>query len=332
MTEEELKNSWIYQTTGTINRYVEAIHIGLGTQPIRVTHPIMIYFFQRTNSEFFKEILSGISPGKKLDIIFGEEPIKKIDGTYRTPRLILPSKKIELHETFLSYVWCTTYSIFVTHVETIDYPLLNMEAGYIKYPVSKNNIDLAKELFDYAKYIIVDFVPWVKDKLPNPEVYPVENKTYVQQTDGLYVSAIIFILCHEYIHAKKHAGKIDSTTPISQLLEYEKEADADAIEMLKKGIDPINQLAVENGIVFALLSMFFFRSSTKGIQHPDNEDRLVTAIERLDLKDNPYAWEISCVGLRMWDEQWGLNLKWRHDIGSYKELFYDIITQIKARN
>ena len=329
MTEEEFKNSWIFQTTGMINRYIEGIY--QGTQPIRVTHPIMIYFFQRTNPEFFKEILSGNSPADNLDIIFGEESIKKDDGSYRTPRLVLPSKKIELHETFLSYVWCVTYSIFITHSETIDYPGINEREGYTKYPISQANVDLAKELFDYAKYIIVDFVPWDKDKLPNPELYPAENKTYVQQTDGLYVSAIKFMLCHEYIHVKKHAGKIDSTTIASQILEYEKEADSDAIEMMKKGIDPVNQLPVENGIVFALLSMFFFRSSTKGIKHPDNEDRLVAAIEKLDLKDNPYPWEISCIGLHMWDEQWGLNLNWRHDL-SYKEIFYDIISQIKARN
>jgi hypothetical protein len=331
MTETEYKNSWVFQTTGMINRYVEGIYPG--TQPIRVTNPIMIYLFQRTNPEFFNEILSGNSSGDKLDIIFGEEPIKKDDESYRTPRLNLKSKKIELHETFLSYVWCITYSIFVTHCETVDYPTINKRVGYLKYPITKVNIDSANALFDYAKYIIVDFIPWDKNKLPNPEFYSSENlnKHYVQQTDCFYTSAISFMLCHEYTHAKKHADKIDYNTTIAKRLDYEKEADADAVDMMMKGIDPINQLAVENGIIFALLSMFFFRSSTKGIKHPDNEDRLVAAIEKLDLHDNPYAWEISCVGLRMWDEQWKLNLNWRDEIDSYKHLFYDIINQIKER-
>lgn len=331
--------NWIFQKTGIINHYDKNIHSG--TQPVRVIHYMLIHMFQNTNPEFFKDLLKQIEEGKlnkQLNLIFGEEAIRIGNGKLRTPRVNHESKQIELHESFLSYLWCCTYSVFVTYIETIDHPKLNKECGMEKYPISADNIDKAKELFDYARYLIVDFKAWDKDNLPNPEIYKAEHRDYIEQTNCYYTEAVKFILCHEFTHLKQHIELINDDTSDSNYLEFEVEADNNAIDMMMQGISYLNdslsvahRLAVETGVVFGLLSMFFFRATTDGIKHPNAEDRLSNALEKLGLADNPYAWGIACVGLQMWDEQFGHNFNWSEDPVSYKAQYYDIVNQIKDR-
>jgi hypothetical protein len=88
-------------------------------------------------------------------------------------------------------------------------------------------------------------------------------------------------------------------------------------------------MAVETGIVFGLLSMFFFRSTTESIKHPNTEDRLTNALDRLNLEDDSFCWGIACVGLKMWDEQFGHYFSWEPHPVSYKRQYYDIVRQIK---
>jgi len=332
--------NWIFQTEGTINHYKPAIH--LGTQPVRVIHHMVTFMFQNSNQDFYKDLLEQIEAGKlnkELKLVFGEEPIVNIGGLMRTPRVNNDTRTIELHETFLSYLWCCTYSVFTHYIQTIDFPRVNRENGAITHPVTPKLIDEAKELFNYAKYIIIDFQTWDKETLPNPEIYEASNRNFVEQTNVYYTEAAKFILCHEFTHLKHHVDSIDNNTTDSHFLSFEIEADNNAIDIMKKGMSndgsPLavaHNLAVENGIVFGLLSMFYFSATTTtGVKHPNAEDRLTNALEKLDLIDNPFAWGIACVGLQLWDEQFGLNFNWTENINSYKEQYYDIINQIKAR-
>lgn len=331
--------SWIFQKQGPINHYNPRSH--LGTQPIRVIHHMLIYMFQRTNAEFFSELLKQIQDGKlsnELNLVYAEESIRIGDGSLRTPRINRESRRIELHETFLAYLWCCTYAIFVRYSETIDYPRVNRENGKITHPINANNINQAADLFAYAKYLIADFKPWDKDALPNPESYLAEKRDYVEQTNLFYTEAVKFILCHEYTHLKLHIDQIDENTTNSHYLAFEIEADNNAIDMMKRGITytdlPLaiaQRLAAETGIVFGILSMFFFRVETDGKKHPNAEDRLTSALERLHLDNEAFAWGIACVGLQMWDEQFGLDLVWDNNSISYKEQYFKIIKQIKER-
>ncbi|NCT93669.1 MAG: hypothetical protein GXC72_04535 [Chitinophagaceae bacterium] len=329
--------SWIFQEFGEINHYNPKIH--QGTQPVRVIHHMLTYMFINTHKNFFADLQKQIADKKlnsELNLAFGEEPIKVHNNKYRTPRVNHETKQIELHETFLSFLWCSVYSIYVRYIETIDYPRVNKESGKVVKVISQENIEKAKEVFDYAKYLIVDFLPWDKAKLPNPEIYRAEKRDYVEQTNLFYTEAVKFILCHEFTHLKKHVEQINEETTESHYLNFEAEADNDAIDMMKKAISysehPLavaHRLAIETGIVFGFVSMFFFSSTTEGVRHPNMEDRLTNALERLNLADDHFAWGIACVGLQMWDEQFGHNFIWTEKIISYKEQYYDIIQQIK---
>jgi hypothetical protein len=329
--------TWVFQKSGPINQYNPKIHVG--TQPTRVVHPMLLAMFQNTHPEFYKDLNEQIKTGKlnnQLDLQLGEVPIKE-SHFLRTPRVNNVSRKIEIHETFLSYLWACTHSVFVRYSETVDYPRINAQVGFIKYKIDKTHIDSAAELFSYARHIIVDFYPWDKTTLPNPEIYLAEKRDYIEQTNIYYTEAVKFILCHEFTHLKLHVDQIDTGTPDSHYLLFEEEADNNAIEMMKKGIGMFggifndgHRLGIECGIILGILSMFFFSAKTEGTRHPSSEDRLTNALEKLNLEEEHPAWGIACVGLQMWDEQFGLNLTWNNSL-SYKKEYFSIVQQIKAR-
>jgi hypothetical protein len=333
--------NWISQNKGTINLYRPKIHGG--TQPVRPHHPMLLYMFQKTNPQFFEEILTDIKDGKvnpKIDLVYGETPLRKDDGKFWTPRIVGESNQIEVHETFLSFVWCAIYATYNTYLETVDFPRVNQLNGKIVHPITQRNIEVASEMFDYARLLIVDFQKWDIDASPNPEKYLAENRNYIEQPTLYYNSAIKFILCHEYAHLKfEHLKQINKNTDKSRFCEMEYEADNYAIDSIMKGYFEIEHFAAEGqilsneiGVVFGILVMFYFKATTEGIKHPNAEDRLTNALERLNLSDNHDAWGIACIGLKFWDSQFGKNLVWEMENKSFKELYYDLVAQIKREN
>lgn len=331
--------NWVFQQEGIIDHYNKDIHTG--TQPVRVVHHMLMHMFQNTHPGFLDELKQHIKDGKlnrEFGLVYGEESIRTKEGNWRTPRVSDVTRKIELHETFLSYLWSCTYAVYVIYLETVDFPKCNRENGSVVYQVNKENISKAKQLFDFAKLLVIDFEVWDKNTLPNPEVYRAEDRTYVEQANCLYTEAVKFVLCHELAHLTLHIDKIGNDTPNSNYLAFEEEADAYAINTIKQGLpngwdslSDANRLVVENGIVLGLLSMFFFSATTTGLKHPNTEDRLTNVLEKLDLKNNEHAWGIACVGLQMWDEQFGLEFEWEEGQILYKEQYFQIVRQIKAR-
>lgn len=317
---------WIFKAKGIINHYNKSIHFG--TQPIRVLNHMNLHMFLNTHPEFAQELEKTIKNNKlsqTINISYGETKIN------RTPFIKNDDRAIHLDETFLSYLWCICHSIYTIYIQEIDYPMCNKLRGYEHYKIDENVNSKAYELFDYAKQLIVDFIKWDVDNLPNPENYLAENRDFIEQPNGFYTEAIKFILCHEYTHAVKHIDQInDNNYENSHFIDFEREADFDSIELLKKGIFPnkINELAVHVGITLGILSMFFFRAKTTGVRHPNTEDRLVNALEQLNLDETSPCWGIALIGLRLWSDQFNLNLTIKEL--SDKDALYDLIAQIKA--
>ncbi len=328
--------AWLFQTKGVINRY--NTDTCKGTQPIRVVQYMIPHMFVNTNPEFPKELNELIQEGKlnaEISYEYGEVPLKIGNGKLRTPRINFETKQIEIHESFLSYLWCSVYSIFVRYIETVDYPRCNKINGETTYSINPENIQKADDLFSYAKSLIIYFDTWDKELLPNPEIYMAEDRNYVEQTNIYFTEAMKFILCHEFTHVKYHIEQINNNTAYSKFMDFEFEADNNAVSLTRKGFFKTGifaegqNLAIENGIVFGILSMFFFKAKTDGIKHPNAEDRLTNALERLCIPDNHPAWGIACVGLQMWSEQFGLNLNCDISNSENKDQFYSIIEQIK---
>jgi hypothetical protein len=317
---------WIFQTTGIINHYKPELHYG--SQPIRVLNSMNLFMFQNTHPDFISELTEAFSKhgfSKRVNVVYSEGPIQ------RTPYIIAESKEICLDETFLSYLWCICHSVYTIYVQTIDFPRVNAFVGYQKYIISQDKISKAYDLFDYAKLLIRHFDKWDINTMPNPERYFAEDRDYVEQPNMFYTEAMKFILCHEYTHAIKHIDKINSgRVDLSSYVEFEEEADYNAIELMKKGIYPTgrNALTIHIGITIGILSMFFFKPTTVGTKHPNTEDRLATALEQLNLDEESPCWGIALIGLQLWSDQFELKLQWNNHLTD-KQAFYEILRQIK---
>lgn len=324
---------WLTQVEGIINIYESYdSKIFQGSQPIRVAIPMAIHMFKHSDFGFHKKLIEKIKEGKlnnELDIRLGTSPLHIGNGNFWTPRVSDANRKIQLHETFLSYLWCITYSNYVEYIETVDYPKLNKQLGEEKYPISQQNINGAKEVFAYGKSLIVDYTEWDKENLANPEIYMANSRDYIEQTNCFFTEAIKFILCHEFAHIVLHLDILDENTPDSHYQIYEEEADKYALDTISKMKNGVNRWAIEVGVVFAVLSMFYFKASTESKKHPNTEDRLTNILELQNLDDEHYAWGIACIGLKNWSEQFQLGLSISKDILTPKQLYYDLVSQIK---
>src|ERR1700739_912100 len=128
-----------------------------GTQPIRVLQFNIAHHFETTNPEFLdlaKKTISkqGLQPG--IGYYISEEPIEfLIDGHIQTP-YVDPNKKIYIHETFLSYVWCISYSLYVLYDEAIVKLNNNQLAGTKINDINQSLVTAAEDLFKYAISLI----------------------------------------------------------------------------------------------------------------------------------------------------------------------------------
>ena len=318
--------NWVLQTDGIIDHYNKDIH--KGNQPIRVLEHMNLYMFTNTHPNFMEELTKAIDENgfeKNIYINLHDSKINK------TLYLKCDDKSIHLDETFISYLWCICHTVYTLYIQEIDYPRCNEQLGKEHYKVEQEKIDKAKELFSYAKSLVVDFEEWNKDKLPNPERYDAKDRNFIEQPNCFFTEAMKFILCHEYTHAIKHVDKINKGTyETSNFIEFEKEADFNSIELMKKGIftTKINELAIQIGIVLGILSMFYFNASTNSDKHPNNEDRLANALEQLELSDDSPCWGVALIGLNLWIEQFELPYEWDIKLDD-KSAFYKLIEQIK---
>lgn len=314
---------WIFQKTGKINQYRPKIHKGV--QPVRVLHHMNLFMFQNSHPAFSKELTEAfVKDGfsKTIDIIYESEKIK-------TPYIRKNDKTIVFQETFLSYLWSIIHNIYILQVCKEDLPINYQQTG--KFIGSKKNqkIEKAIDLFQYAKSLKTAYYKWDTEYLPNPEIYDAENRDDIEHPNMYYSEAIKFILAHEYIHAISHIDKDSSLS----ILEMEIEADFKAIELLKKGVfkDNSNAFLIQGGILFGVISLLFLNRTTDSITHPNTEDRLVSAVEQLNLEDGSEIWDYALIGLKLWDEQFSHKFDWKNDISS-KEEFYYVIEQVKERN
>lgn len=317
-----------------INRY-KSTH--KGNQPIRVLQFNVLKHFEETHFDFINLLKES---NKKHNLAFGivyhkvEEPIvKKVYGHIQTPFIEDTGqvKRITIHETFLSYVWCISYSLFVLYDEAIA------KTSQIRHNikpaplVDQNKIELAQEVFNYGKSLIRVFDKWDKKLLPNPELYSLDDSFYIERANGLYLTAINFILCHEYAHAEKdHFNKQKKVrNDYSKLIELEKEADDRAIELILKGVTSKTKTTKLLGTLIGLCCMLYFNHETKGTKHPDTDDRIDNLLSRIEhTPENDNLWGIASLAYKLWDMQFSKLMIFPQEVELFKHLYDDIRQQV----
>ncbi|WP_307529326.1 hypothetical protein [Pedobacter sp. W3I1] len=149
--------------------------------------------FGNTYPAFKDKLQAMVDKGKLnplINMTYAQESIKQ-DHRINSPRVNAENRQIMLHESFLSYLWCISYTLYI---ETIDYPKINKKEKKEVYKINEDEIAKARELFAYGKSLIAFYSVWDKDNLPNPEKYLAEKRNYIEQSNICYTEAMKFIL------------------------------------------------------------------------------------------------------------------------------------------
>lgn len=298
-----------------------------GNQPVRVLKHNLTSRLEERNEEYIKNLQSDFKLNKGIAYHINDLSLKEKQLPFIDNKGI-----INIHETFLSYSWIICYYFFVLHEESLAIPDHIAREILIHKAPSPELLEPAEELFNYAKLLIVSFDKWDIQNLPNPEFFD-ENTAegwYILRTNDLFVETINFVLYHECAHAElEHIKKIkEENVSFEDRKKLEIEADSRAIDLILSNCRDKNATSIS--IVIGLASILFFKNTLDGgKKHPKIDVRLVNAISIIKPEEDSYIWIMLCLFLKTWEKQFGLSLKQENEYDTYKELYYDLISQVK---
>lgn len=304
----------------------------IGTQPVRVLKWNVADRLENIHAAFpqeFHAVLQrhGLQPCIAYD--YSERPI--IDSISRNHLLpfVDGHKQITIHETFLSMVWTMCYSHLVLFEEQNSKPILNRIYGH-NHPIDQRAIQNAANVYRYGVSLVRNYTPWDKRNLPNPEEYDPQD-IYVEKTNGVFVLAMVFILCHEFAHID--LGHLDTYIPRADSLLAESEADQRAVHtMLRGATDATTKVSYGVGMLLGFCSLLTLQRELETNTHPHLAERIEKVLRAQDLDDPSQLWGIATMSFRLWDDLYNRpnpRIQWPQGAETFKELFYHVLNQLR---
>ena len=311
------------------NYYNPVTHVGF--QPVRVL---------KWNLAQSVESLSKDSPSNFITILqrhglrpfigydYTEDSIIDASGDHRIP-FVDSKKQITIHETFLSLVWAMCYSHLALFEEHILKPELNRSHGYT-YPTDDTAIRNAVNIYKYGVSLVRNYNPWDKVNLPNPEDYdPVD--LYIEKSNGLFVHAMDFIICHELAHID--LGHMDDYIPTADMPLSEAQADERAVELMLGGAtNSATRVNYGAGMLLGFCSLLTLRRELASDTHPHLANRIESVLKAQLLEDTSNLWGIATMSFKLWDDLHNPKsprISWPQCADTFKELFYKVFDQIR---
>ena len=306
-----------------VSYYNPKLHVGF--LPVRVLSYNIIQWIESIIPQLFEDLSNEIkynelNPGIKYHI--DKAPID--DVAYLDNNRI-----IHIHENFNAYLWCMAYSLIVIYQEAIHLPQLEGNyTGEIDYENKK--ISDAVKLFEYAMSLRKKYNAWDYE-LPNPESYNPNDASFITKINGIYVSAMTFILCHEVGHNYYQHITYEPSDLQSAKLE-ELDADNFAIDHFKSvsGSTPFSTLKV--GAVIGICSLLFLSKDIDGGEtHPNKDIRIKNLLERFDLEDDDDSWGLASLAISLWARYFNIDFDLPPSVETYKEVFYHMLEEINSK-
>ncbi|MCI0747347.1 MAG: DUF2220 family protein [Verrucomicrobia subdivision 3 bacterium] len=167
-------------------------------------------------------------------------------------------------------------------------------------------------LLEYATSLITNYSRWDIDSLPNPEFYDAQDDPHVEQTNGAFVPAVVFVLCHEVAHVALGHCTLDNLGVYVSSMDSkldETAADFYAIDtMTKYSADGNFQRPEATGIIAGLASLLMLSKEVREDRHPDTDERLIAGVRRLGLPDESLLWGLGTAAIKLWDSHY--NVSW----------------------
>ena len=312
----------------------------MGRQPVRVLEYNVLAWFEEKYPEFrseLEEIGRKFGTTRAIKYYCDEAPIFGRRRDPMTPYVTVDNGQITIHETFLSYVWGLSYAFFVIFDEQVQGSMIGIQPGHGKplgYFLPKGY-----EVLNYSIGLIKKFKKWPED-LPNPDSYNSEDRHFVERTNGIYLAAVDFILCHEWAHIAcghltKEKEAQDRGKPITprEIKELEREADQWALDCVSKGIRPPerSRTVVGFGAAVGLGSLLFLNRSLTSSTHPDKNDRIGNVLSNLAIDERDNLWGVAATFYMIWDQRFNGGLDFSGEFDTYKDFLQAINGQLESK-
>ena len=130
-----------------------------------------------------------------------------------------------------------------------------------------------------------------------------------------------FILLHEFAH--QYLGHLEyNPTSSEESKTDENNADDYAIDKIAQNFSSERGTTYKCGIIAGISSLILLdKSLSGGDTHPDTDDRLKNAIEKMQLEDLDNLWGIASLTFRLWALKYDIDIECPQIVDSYKELF-----------
>lgn len=233
---------------------------------------------------------------------------------------------IQLFENFNQFLWCCSYTMFVVFDEGIQKPTLN---GLYKGELDMENpyVRRALELFNQALSLFESYNESAYHHLPNPEKYNEFEKFYIERTSGIYTSAMVFILLHEFGH--QYYGHLDYYPSEEEEKLDEFTADDFAFDKMSKHFHTKRGTTYKFGIIIGISSLIYQdKTLTGGNTHPDPDSRLVKLMEQMDLDELNNLWGVASLTFKLWMIHYGKDEPKMEVYENYKEMFYSTLKKV----
>ncbi len=305
-----------------INKYVPTHE---GNMPIRVLQHNLIYAFENMNQEFLdlvQEVIERTDLDPGIAYMIEEEKLK-------SPYVLF--NKIFIQESFLSYVWCMSFSLVVLYEDAIVKRSRREILGDQEEEPDMMKIQEAYALWAYGVSLIDNYTEWNKELFPNPEYYDERYEDLIPKINGVYLAAMCFILAHEFAHLELEHSKTDIPGMDNNELGIiiEKEADLRALNLVINHKTTINSTGENMGVLVGLCSLLFFKSTTEEKAYPDVDDRIDAVFNFVNPDPMDSMWTIATLAYRLWDNLYGINLEWTEGLDTPKSLYYSIKKQVE---
>jgi hypothetical protein len=212
----------------------------------------------------------------------------------------------------------------VIYDENIMKPLMsNRYTG--KFDLNNVLVRKALDIYSAGLSLFFDYRDSYFYNLPNPEKFSENDSFNITAANGVFTSAMTFVLLHEFGH--QYFGHLDV---VSADKADEITADEFAFSKLETQFNTDKGATLKIGIVVGLCSLMFLDSTMKGGDfHPDPDDRLKNIIEKLQLKELDNTWGIASLALKLWSIGYNVEMNQPTVVKNYKELFYYTLDELK---
>ena len=302
------------------NNYNPDTHEGF--LPIRVLSYNIIDWFENAIPGFLdemkfevetNELKSGISYHIQEEVIVESSNID-------------PQRTFHIYENYNQFLWTLCYSLIVLFDEGIQKPFIeNRYDG--KFDFSNKHIKESFQLLNEGLGLFKKYDPLQFYILPNPEKYNDDDKNYVEKANGLFVSALLFILTHEYSHHL--LGHLDKHSTNDESKKDEIVADEYSFSIISKSFGSEKGFSLKYGIILGLISLIFFDDTMYGgDKHPDPDHRLINILSKMSLDEKDNLWGVASLSILLWIEYYHKNIVLPSMFNSYKELFDYVVQKL----